>query len=155
MDSVLEALIGVAIACTFLASARIAVVGVGNLPETRWFAFIAHDRWAVCLVLLLPSLLGEFARGEVSALPWAAFSHAAARHGVLDGLWTAISVISVELWLLWIPAHSYVLKRPELDRRTVALARSLNLAVGLLLLTPENPIYRLIDVLPVGSHVEE
>lgn len=92
--------------------------------------------------------MGEFARRELSPLPWVAFANALTRHGLGDALFQLMSVLLFELWALWIPGHLYVRSRPTLDKRTVLLARSLNLAVGLLLLTPGNPIYGLIELLP-------
>jgi hypothetical protein len=148
MNMLWQALIAIMVVCAFLASMRIAVVGLNHLPSSPWLSFITHDRWAASLFILLPSFVGSFARREVSSLPWAAFSKAAARHGPVDGLITALLVLSVELWLLWIPAHSYVINHPDLDRRARILARCLNLAVGLLLLTPQNPVYKLIELMP-------
>lgn len=148
MHTFWQALFAVVIACTFLASIRIAIVGLGHSPANPWLAFITHDRWAATLFILVPWFAGAFARREVSALPWVAFMKVAARHGIVDGLHSIFLVLIVELWLLWIPAHSYIRNRPGIDRRTVYLARCLNLAVGLLLLTPQNPIYKLIGLLP-------
>jgi hypothetical protein len=72
--------------------------------------------------------------------------------GVCDGIRKArdfrrymVSVVIVELWFFCIPSQCYIKKRTGLDRRTVALLRSLNLAIGLLFLTPWNPIYSFVD----------
>jgi threonine/homoserine/homoserine lactone efflux protein len=92
--------------------------------------------------------LGEFARREISVLPWVAFLGAYHRHGLEDGLLVAMMVVIVELWVLYIPAKLYVEHRPELDRRAATFARWLNLAIGLLLLTPGNPIYWLVAQMP-------
>lgn len=151
MNTLWQCLFAVVIVCTFLASIRIAVVGLGHLPKNQWIAFITHDNWAFTLLIFIPWFAGSFARHEDSALPWVAFSKATARHGIVDGLSALLLVLIVDLWLLWIPAHSYIRNRPELDRRTIYLARCLNLAVGLLLLTPQNPIYKLLELLPISD----
>lgn len=141
----------VLIVCSFLASVRVAVVGLDHLPENPFLSVVSHDNWALTLLLFIPMAVGGFARGTLSPLPWKAFSEAAARHGFPNGVFTLLMVVLVELWLLWIPARSYVVNHPELDRRTVYLVHSLNVAIGLLLLTPQNPIYKLIDSLPRGD----
>ena len=154
LDVVLQGVVSVALVCTFLASLRIAISGLGHVPENVAVAFFTHDLWAVSVFLLLPMSVGQFARHELSPLPWLAFSRAAARHGIVDGIFSLLDVLTVVLWLLWIPAHSYVLNRPGLDRRTALLARSLNLAFGLLLLTPHNPVYKILDWLSVPGPVD-
>ena len=148
MNALWEAVFAVVVICAFLASVRIAFVGLEHMPTNPWLAFISHDCWSLTLIVSLPWLIGAFARHEVSPLPWVAFSKAAGRHGPLDGVFTLLSVLTVELWLLWIPAHSYIVNRPGLDRRTATLARCLNLVIGLLLLTPQNPVYKILELFP-------
>ena len=148
MSIVLSVVVTVIVCCIFLASARVAVVGLGHPPSNRAISVFVDDRWAIALFLLLPWYIGDIARGDVSPLPWSAFAHAASRHGILDGVFVALSVLTVELWLLWDPAHSYIQKRPTLDKRTRVLARSLNFALGLLLLIPHNPIFKLFNAPP-------
>ena len=92
--------------------------------------------------------LGEFARREASVLPWVAFMGSYRRHGLEDGIVSALMVTTVELWILYIPAKLYVEHRPELDPTAATMARWLNLAVGLLLLTPGNPIYWIVSHIP-------
>jgi len=148
METAWELLLGAATCCTLLATLRVAVVGLGHLPKGPVARFVSHDGWSWALVALVPWLLGSFARREDSPLPWVAFSAAAGRHGVVDGLLALGFVLIVDLWALWIPAHSYVCNHPDLDRRVATMARLLNVAVGLLLLTPGNPVYRLLDLVP-------
>jgi hypothetical protein len=138
----------IVLVCTFAASVRIAFVGLGHLPANRWVKFVTHDGWTASLFFLLPMNLGSIARREVSPLPWTAFSNAAARHGIMDGVFELVCVLIVEFWVLGLPAQSYILNRPGLDRRTLILVRCLNLAVGLLLLTPYNPVYEFMVLLP-------
>jgi hypothetical protein len=151
MHALWQAIVVILVACTFLASVRIAVVGLNHVPTNSFWAFLTHDRWALTLFVFLPWYMGGLARREISALPWAEFSNALTRHGFIDALAALLIVITVELWFLWIPAHSYVLNRPQLDRRTAILARCLNLTVGLLLLTPQNPIYTLLALFQTGG----
>ena len=148
MNLLLEIAVAAVVGSTFLATLRVAVVGLKHLPNNRAARLISHDGWGAILILLLPWLLGAFARREVSPLPWIAFSSSYASHGVSDAIFMSLIVLVVDLWVLWIPAHSYVTNSPGLDRGTALLARLLNLAVGLLLMTPDNPIYGLLTLLP-------
>jgi hypothetical protein len=148
VETLWQALLATVVGCTLLSTLRVAVVGLGHLPSNPTARFVSHDGWNATLVLLLPWFLGSFARREVSPLPWTAFSAAAARHGIVDGILELAIVLIVDLWLLWIPAHSYVRNHPDLDRRVVIMARVLNLAIGLLLITPDNPVYNLLILIP-------
>lgn len=141
-----EMLFTVAILCVLSSSVRIAIVGLGHLPTNQLLRLFTHDAWNFSFVLLMPMLLGQFARQELSPIPWLAYSSSAARHGPIDGVTEAALVIGIELWLFWIPAHSFIRLHPELDKRTKSLARALNLTIGLLLVTPNNPVYMLIGV---------
>lgn len=157
MDALFEAiaalLMGVVVPCTLFASIRLAIYGGPSHSANRILHLISRDEWCISLLFLLPMLVGDFARGETSPLPWVAFTIASARHGFIDGLLGFVLVLVAELWLLWIPAHLYVTNRPSLERRTVVFARCLNLAVGLLLLTPHNPIYALIASFPSTGEI--
>jgi hypothetical protein len=137
VERVLQVLLAAVLICTFLASLRIALVGLGHPPDRRALGFLTNDYWCLSLFIFLPWHAGSFARGETSPLPWVAYVESAARHGTADGLFAAVTVLIVEMWLLWIPAHSYIRNRPGLDQRTIILVRCLNLAIGLLLLTPQ------------------
>ena len=64
---------------------------------------------------------------------------------MMDGLLGAWLVLVVDLWLLWIPAHLYATKEPTPDRVAARMARVINLLAGLLLMTPDNPIYHLLS----------
>jgi hypothetical protein len=144
METLFDVLFAAAVGCTLLATLRIAVVGLGHMPANPVARVVSHDYWAAMLIMLLPWLVGGFARREISALPWVEFTNAHATHGIVDGILSVAMVLVVDLWLLWVPAHSYVTNRPDLDKRTATMARGLNLAVGLLLLTPHNPLYWLL-----------
>ena len=150
-ETVWEAVVGAVVVCTLCASLRTAVVGLGHPPINRAARFLSRDAWGFALVILLPMYLGEFARREVSPVPWIAFASASARHGVLDAIFTGAMVLLIDLWLLWIPAHSFIINRPGVDRRTAMLSRLLNLVLGLLLMTPDNPLYGLLGAFPRGS----
>lgn len=108
-------------------------------------AFISRDKWTIAVFFIGLMCAGQFGRGEISPFPWYAFCQQYARHGFWDGTVTFLSVLIVDVWLLWIPAQAFVMGNPDLDNRTIWLAYLLNLAVGLLLLTPHNPVYSLVD----------
>ena len=114
------------------------------MPAIRSIRLASHDFWILSLIVFLPWHLGAFARQEISPIPWIAFSEAYARHGLIDGIFSLVIVVVIDMWLLFIPAHSYIVNRPDLDGRTVVIARLLNLATGLLLMTPGNPLYSIL-----------
>jgi hypothetical protein len=57
------------IVCTFFASVRIAFVGFERPVRNQALRIIAADAWCCSLLLLIPMMVGSFARGEVSPLP--------------------------------------------------------------------------------------
>jgi len=150
MHDLWQAILWIIVLCAFLASVRVAFEGLDHRPANPFAASVTHDGWCLTLLVFGPWFIGSFARREVSSLPWRALSDETARHGLADGLITVLIVITVELWLLWVPAHSYVRNHPQLDRGKAVLARCLNLSVGLLLLTPDNPVYKLFEMLNVN-----
>ena len=117
------------------------------MPTNLVARAVSHDAWSATLIILMPWYLGAFARRESSPLPWLEFSAANARHGFTDGLFALASVIIVELWIFWIPANSYAINRQETDEGALILLRLLNCAIGLILVTADNPIYNFIGLL--------
>jgi hypothetical protein len=148
VDELWQLIFAVVVGCTFLSTLRVSVFGWGRMPTNPIARAISHDGWNAMLFIFIPWFLGSFARREVSPLPWVAFSEANARHGMADGIFWLAIVVVVDLWLLWIPAHCYAIDRPEVDKRIVVMARLLNLAIGLLIVTPDNPIYKIIGLIP-------
>jgi len=149
MDASLDGLVGIAfaalLACTLAASIRIAFLGTGRMPTRQPMRVVTHDNWWLMLFLLAPWVIGDVARGDMSPMPWKAFIQSNASHGLFDGFLSAAMVSTVDLWALWIPGQIYVTnRRDQIAPATARMARLSNLAVGLLLLTPWNPIYRFI-----------
>ena len=146
METFWQFIFGLAILCVFSSSVRVALVGLGHPPANSLLLAATHDGWNLSLILFMPMLLGEFARQEMSPMPWAAYAMSAARHGPIDGLTGAALVIIVELWIFWNPAQTYIKRHHNIDHRIIILARALNISIGLLLVTPNNPIYMFISL---------
>ena len=127
MNIVWTVVVATVVSCTLLASLRLAVKGFGHMPTGRNIRLASHDLWTLSLIVFLPWHLGAFARREISPIPCAAFLDAYARHGLIDGTFSLAIVGIIDMWLLFIPAHSYCINRPDLDRRTVVIARLLSL----------------------------
>jgi hypothetical protein len=106
--------------------------------------YLTNPIWGLALLLLIPMFLGEYGRGEVSPIPWTAFQVAYDRHGLWDGIFTSIAITVVDLWALWLPGALYLESHPEVDKRTYYLVRTVNILVGLLLLTAGNPLALLL-----------
>jgi hypothetical protein len=109
---------------------------------------ITHSGWSLALLLLIPWFLGDYGRGQTSPIPWRAFETAYSKHGFWDAIVVTAMVAVVDLWALWLPGALYIEGHAEFDKPTRILVRSLNLSVGLLLLTPHNPFYWFIEWLP-------
>lgn len=136
-----------------LSTLRIAVAGLDQMPANQAAQIISHDLWSIgAALLLVPWHIGGFARGEISALPWIEFSIAARRHGMLDGIFSAVVVFVADLWLFWVPARIYIGKQSDSDGRVIFLTIALNLAIGLILVTSDNPLYGLLPATDRGSN---
>lgn len=53
----------------------------------------------------------------------------------------------VDMWLLWTPAQIYAHRVHPSDRHTVKFVRIINGLAGLLLFTPNNPVFKLVEIL--------
>ena len=115
-------------------------------PSETVLRWAIHPCWVFAAWLLLVGHIGEFARGENSPLPWVAYDWAARRHGAMEGLLSAVSVVLADLWLLVLPAQVYIVNRPDSTLPVRRLARGLNVTLGLLLVTPGNPLYWLLGL---------
>jgi len=113
------------------------------------------------LFILLPWAVADYGTSRVSSLPWTAFTAAAARHGIADGVFSFLHVCIADLWLLWVPAQMYANGFPDteytdiygyniskLEKEKVRLIRIINVLVGLLLMTANNPLIKLIKLTP-------
>lgn len=100
---------------------------------------------ALGILGLLPMELGAIARGEHSALPWRAYAAAAARHGPANGVFALISHLTWCIWAFVLPGHIYANGVWSKTGIRPASPYVINVVIGLLLSTPWNPIYRLID----------
>lgn len=113
-----------------LASLRLsfpAATGSAGLGPLR---LLMHPVWLLPLLLALPMTVGLMMTGAVPISPVAARAMIAADYGVWAGLAALITVMTAELWLLWVP--SMLARRSALPERQEALRflPLLNLALG-------------------------
>jgi len=135
MNILLEVAIDAALVCTVACALRVSVVGLGHMPRNPIAKFVTHDNWSwAAWIMLLPWHIGDFVRGNESPLPWATFTEQLHKYGILDALAEAGMILTVDLWVLWIPAHGYCRDHPDLDKRVALMVRALNLTVGLLII---------------------
>jgi hypothetical protein len=118
-----------------------------HLNPTRFFFWrvLTSPKWCLVFIPLVSVYVGMFARSESSPLPWVAFAIEASQTGTYWGIFEALTVIGVDLWLLWIPAHYMIIRNPNQDKQWKWMLRGLNFLAGLILMTPNNPVYWLID----------
>jgi hypothetical protein len=128
------------------ASLRYALKGYLPIPKSRLVRVLTHVAWFACLVVILPMVIGQFARATASPLPWVEFSTIFQKYGLLDAFISTELVLITDLWLLWIPGHLWIQSHPGADRRMRNMARTINLLAGLLLATAANPFYQLIKM---------
>jgi len=142
----LMAAVVLATVCCWAITFKLAVFG-DNKKFGKVVEFFTNPVWALGLLLIVPIILGDIAREQLSPLPWAAFQTDYAKHGWWSAISTAITLTMVDLWALWLPAALWLEHHPDVDKRTRRLVRAVNILIGLLLLTPNNPIYWLIEPL--------
>lgn len=107
------------------------------------------------LLLLLIAVVGifvvEFYRSEISPLPWKTFISVSKMHGFNNGIFAARSVLTADLWLLWIPANMWINNRPHYDKQKRYIARVLNLLIGLIVMAASNPIIKFLSAFSGGN----
>jgi len=144
--NLLDVVIWVVMPFTFLATIRLSLLGMIELPERRVVRVLSHEAWCISIITVLPWYVSEFARGELSPIPWQAFSNVSAFHGVAEGCIAMLIVCIVDMWLLWTPAQIYAHRVHRSDRHTIKFVRIINGLAGLLLVTPNNPFFKLIQL---------
>ncbi len=99
---------------TFFASIKLAVEGIYEIPKNQFVNFITSPYWCFFLIVLVGTV-GDFARGESSPIPWKAFMDVYSVHGIWNGFFALLTVITTDLWLFWIPSQMYMvsLKKTE------------------------------------------
>ena len=156
MDVVFTIVFTIVFICTLAASLRFAIIGSrkdGKIPkpDNRFVLILTSEWWFLSLLLLLPWHLGEFARGEISCIPWRAFMQGYWRHGIEAGFLRLATVLTADLWLLWIPGKIWISAHSDADKRTRLLVRIVNLLGGVVLVTRDNPVYSIMGwVFDVG-----
>jgi MFS family permease len=133
-------------------SVALASVALLVFPEDRLDQYNQRMPWISTLVMIAGFIVfiafvmtvGQLARGEISPLPWEAFSVTYRRHGMVDGLTSFFLMVSFLLWALLIPGHLKASSRKLATGKRPSYPYFINILVGLLLVTPGNPIYRLL-----------
>jgi len=135
---------------TLFSSLRLAITKKLSFIEDSCIHFFSLPHYSVFIIIFLPWAVGDFSRSESSPFPWEAFSIASSRHGFFDGLYFATMVFIADLWLFWIPANIYVIQNSNAGRVKHNMARIINVLSGLILCTPNNPIYAAINWICFG-----
>ena len=133
-------------------SAALASIALLVFPEDRLAQYIKRMPWITTVAaiagfivfIMLVVQAGELARGEISPLPWEAFSISYRRHGIVDGLASFFLMVTFLLWALLIPGHLKASSIKLATGKRPSYLYVINILIGLLLVTPGNPIYRLL-----------
>lgn len=137
-DTIFPTFLGVCFAGCFLMTLKLAIFG-GKREFGKFIGYLTNSIWGLLLLLLLPMYLGDYARGDVSPIPWTAARTDFEKHGWFDAIFQCTAITIVDLWVLWLPASLWLEWHPEVDKRTYYLVWATNILAGLLLLTPHNP----------------
>ena len=147
MKEILEGVIlGGILVLTLAASIRMGLEGYFKFPESKHWDILTSRNWSYALFVLLPGPVIAFARGEISPFPWVAFREEYWLHGLFSGLFAASNILLVDLWIFWIPANIWINKQYDLENNQKTMAHLINLLGGLLLVTFDNPVYKLISL---------
>ena len=125
------------------------------LPDKDFDNYIRRIPWSdliLCIFILISFMIllfksVELSRGEISPLPWEAFSADYRRHGMVEGLCSFFTMIIFLLWAFLIPGHYKATNIKLTTGKRPNYPYVINLLVGLLLVTPESPIYQILDII--------
>jgi hypothetical protein len=131
---------------TFLATIKLSLQGMVKFRGRSTVRVLSHEVWCIAVIAVIPWHIGAFARGEISPVPWQVFSDISAIHGFAEGCIAMLIVCIVDMWLLWTPAQIYAHRIHPSDKHTVKFVRIINGLAGLLLLTPNNPLFILVQL---------
>ncbi len=124
-------------------------------PEPGFLRFVTAEGWCGLVVFLLPVAAGGFARGDISPLPWKAFSEGYHWGGsLLYGVVAVVFVVVADVWLFF-GVSQYALwyekNNPHQNPEVLALKQKyyllINIVVGLLLVSKGNAVFRLLNAI--------
>lgn len=132
--------------CTFGATVRLSIP---QAIDTKVFQdgvlrYVTHPGWCVALLVFAPLVIGEFAREQASPLPWVAFAEEYGDHGLINGLLSLVMVTTIDLWIFWTIGQITLNDHSDPDKTTKWAVRAANFLLGLVLVTPQNPILQII-----------
>jgi hypothetical protein len=120
-------------------------------PEPGFLRFITKEAWCGLVLFLLPVAIGGFARGDLSPLPWKAFSEVNHWGGLLYGVVAVVLVVIADVWLFfWASQYALWCEKDKPDQNPEVLVAKqkyyllINVVVGLLLVSKGNAAYRLL-----------
>ena len=127
--------------CCFLATLRHSMSKIISFPENKVFRFLTADYWLILLFVELPWMIGSIAREETSPLPWIQFIKSFNDHDLFSAIFGLIVLLTVEFWFFWTPSHLFLISRKQEDKKKWIFVILFNIAVGLILTIPNNPLY--------------
>ena len=86
-------------------------------------------------------VLGDIARFEMSPFFWKAASREYYDHGFIDGAFVFFWVATCNLWFFVVPAHIAANRMKASNKERPIYPYVINALVGILLVTPESPLY--------------
>lgn len=130
----------------FLSSIRYAIIGDKKI-EDEIVDILSHGIWSFFVFLVLfPINITQIARGWSSPIPWINFMQNYSKHGIDSGILSVISLLTVELWIFWIPGNIYIYLNPDIKKEHKFKIRIINIIGGLLLSLPNSPVYKILSI---------
>lgn len=145
-------------------------------PKSLFVRFITSELWLVLAPFVVAVAVGDFARNQLSVLPWSGFGQHLDSYGPLDAVVSLFIVVIADIWMFFGTAvfvsRQERLRLATLERQDESREQHLawhsglvelwrqrrkyyliiNVLVGLLLTGSVNPIYRLLQKLPSPEH---
>lgn len=122
--------------------------------EPSFLRFITAYGWCSLVPFIVAAAIGGFGRGDISPLPWEAFSWGNDRDGILYGMLAVVFVVIADVWLffgvsqwaLWCEKNN-----PDRNPEVLAIKQKcyllINIVVGLLLVSKGNAVHRLLNAI--------
>ncbi|MFW5799931.1 MAG: hypothetical protein ACOCV8_03860 [Spirochaetota bacterium] len=96
----------------------------------------------LALMIILPWQIGDIARSESSAIPFIVFREVLLEEGYLIAFCATITNIIYLLWIFYIPGHLVSRSKYKETGVKITYPYIINILIGLLLVTPSNPVYK-------------
>ncbi len=144
MDVIWSTIILIMTLCCFLTTLKFSFFGRNYTSKYQFINILTNPYWLIMIIIFIPVELGQFARGEASFIPWEEATREYYRFGIHSASLSFLMISIVDLWLFWTISHVYIESLANEKKVNTIYIRLLNIAIGIILTTQLNPIYKFI-----------